>query len=103
MAVATPGHTPGHTSYIISSGSARLFAQVDVTNNPVLFVPNPSWHILYDIDGPMAEQTRRKVYDMVSAEKMWICGFHWPFPSLGHIEKAGSGYRLVPVNWNPVL
>jgi hypothetical protein len=30
-------------------------------------------------------------------------GFHFPFPSLGQIEKDGAGYRLVPAAWNPAL
>ena len=32
-----------------------------------------------------------------------IVGFHFSFPSLGHVEKAGTGYQLVPVAWNPVI
>ena len=36
-----------------------------------------------------AEATRRKFYDMLVAEMMMIQGFHYPFPALGHIEKAG--------------
>ena len=49
----------------------------------------------------MAETTRRKVYDMLVAEKMLVQGFHYPFPSLGHVEKEGSGYRLMPIYWTP--
>ena len=26
-----------------------------------------------------------------------------PFPSIGHVEKDGNGYRLIPVAWNPVI
>ena len=102
-AVATPGHTPGHTSYVVASGSSRLYVQSDVTNVPVLFARHPGWHAFFDQDPKMAEETRRKVYDMVSAEKMPVQGFHYPFPALGHVEKEGDGYRVVPVPWNPVL
>jgi hypothetical protein len=34
---------------------------------------------------------------------MPVQGFHYPFPALSYIEKAGNGYREVPVPWNPVL
>jgi glyoxylase-like metal-dependent hydrolase (beta-lactamase superfamily II) len=101
--LGTPGHTPGHTSFTIASGSAQLFHQVDITNNQHLYVRNPDWHFLYDIDPALAVQTRRKVYDMVSAEKARISGFHWSFPSVGHVEKDGNGYRMVPEVWNPVI
>ena len=101
-AVATPGHTVGHTSYVIASGSGKVFVQSDVTNHPALFVKNPRWHAFFDQDGTQAEATRLKIYDMMVAEKMLMQGFHYPFPALGHIEKDGNGYRVVPVIWNPV-
>jgi glyoxylase-like metal-dependent hydrolase (beta-lactamase superfamily II) len=102
MSLATHGHTPGHVSHIISSGNAKVMVQADVTNVP-LFVQNPSWFIQFDMDGPAAEATRRKFYDMLVAEKMMVQGFHYPFPSVGYIEKAGSGYRVIPVPWNPSI
>ena len=34
---------------------------------------------------------------------MLVQGYHFPFPSIGHIEKDGTGYRLVPIAWNPML
>jgi hypothetical protein len=78
-----------------------VFVQSDVTNNPALFVRNPTWHAFFDQDGKMAEDTRKKVYDMLVAEKMLVQGFHYPFPALGHVEKDASGYRLVPIHWTP--
>lgn len=103
LTVATPGHTPGHTSYVVSSGSGKVYVQADVTNIPFLFARNPGWHSFFDQDAKMAEDTRRKVYDMLVAEKMLVQGFHYPFPSLAHIEKTANGYREVPVPWNPVI
>ena len=53
----------------------------------------------------MAEATRRKVYDMLVAEKMMVQGFHYPFPSVAYVEKAGSGYREIPVmrEWHALV
>jgi glyoxylase-like metal-dependent hydrolase (beta-lactamase superfamily II) len=102
-AYGTVGHTPGHTSYVIASGSSRVYVQSDVTNHPALFVRNPGWHAGFDQDPKMAEETRRKVYDMVVAEKMLMQGFHYPFPAHGHVEKSGDGYRIIPVAWSPVI
>jgi len=99
----TSGHTPGHTSYVIASGSEQVYVQSDVTHVPFLFVRHPDWHAFYDQDGAMAEATRRKVYDMLAAEKLRVQGFHYPFPSLAHVEKDGSGYRYIPVSWNPTI
>ena len=103
LAVDTVGHTPGHTSYVLSSGSGKVYIQSDVTNNPCLFAANPGWHAFFDQDGDVAETTRRRVYDMLVAEKLQVQGFHYPFPGLGNIEKDGSGYRVVPAPWNPSI
>jgi glyoxylase-like metal-dependent hydrolase (beta-lactamase superfamily II) len=103
LAVGTPGHTPGHTSHVVSSGSSKVYVQADVTHAPFLFARNPGWHAYYDQDAVMAEATRRKVYDMLSAEKMLVQGFHYPFPSVAHVEKTATGYREIPMPWNPVI
>jgi len=102
-AIETPGHTPGHTSFAVASGSGRLLVQSDVTNIPELFLRNPDWHVMYDFDGDQAAATRHRFYDMAAAEKSLIAGFHFAFPSLGHVEKDGARYRLVPVAWNATL
>jgi hypothetical protein len=88
---------------VIASGSDKVFVQADVTLLPALFVRNPGWWPMFDFDPEMAVQTRRKVYDMLVAEKMLVQGFHYPFPSLAHIEKSGTGYREIPLLWNPSI
>ena len=101
--VGTPGHSWGHTSHVVASGSSKVFVQADVTHVPYLFARHPGWHAFYDQDGPKAETTRRKVYAMLVAERMLVQGFHYPIPSLGHSEKDGTGYRVVPAAWNPAI
>ncbi|MEW6449582.1 MAG: MBL fold metallo-hydrolase [Pseudomonadota bacterium] len=102
-AMETAGHTPGHTSFMIASGNSKLFFQGDVTNVPDLFLRNPDWQVMFDSEPDKAVVTRRRVYDMASTDKLLVSGYHFPFPGLGYIEKAGTGYRLVPAAWNPVL
>ncbi len=103
LAVGTPGHTPGHTSHIVTSGASKVYVQADVTHAPFLFARHPGWHAFYDHEPVQAEATRRKVYDMLAAEKMLVQGFHYPFPSVAHVEKTAAGYREIPVAWSPVL
>ncbi|MDA9437461.1 MBL fold metallo-hydrolase [Bradyrhizobium sp. CCBAU 51627] len=99
--IATPGHTPGHTSFAVASGDKKVLIQSDVTNIPELFLRNPDWHVVFDTDGALAQQTRHKFYDMAAAEKATVVGFHFTFPSVGHVEKDGAKYRLIPSAWNP--
>jgi glyoxylase-like metal-dependent hydrolase (beta-lactamase superfamily II) len=103
LPVATTGHSIGHTSFVVSSGKSAIYVQSDVTNNPDLFARNPDWGASFDQDPNAAVATRRKVYDMLVAEKMLVQGFHYPFPGLGRVEKAGSGYRVVPAPWHPAI
>jgi glyoxylase-like metal-dependent hydrolase (beta-lactamase superfamily II) len=102
-AIDTAGHTPGHTSFVVSSGSATMLVQSDVTNIPELFLANPDWHVQYDYDPEKAAATRRKFYDMAATEKTLISGFHFAFPSMGYVEKDGTGFRLNPIRWSPVV
>lgn len=103
LPIGTIGHTPGHTSFVLSSGNGKVFVQSDVTNNPDLFARNPGWHSFYDQLPDVAEATRRKVYDMLVAERLQVQGYHYTFPGLGNIEKDGTGYRVVPALWNPSI
>jgi glyoxylase-like metal-dependent hydrolase (beta-lactamase superfamily II) len=101
--VATYGHTPGHTSHVISSGGKSVFVQADVTNVPFLFARNPGWHLMFDQIPDQAEATRRKVYDMLATDRLMLQGFHYPFPAIAFIEKTSGGYREVPVPWSPTV
>ena len=101
--IATPGHTPGHTSFAVASGSSKILIQSDVTNIPEFFLKNPDWHVVFDVDPDLAQETRHKFYDMAASEKATVVGFHFTFPSIGHVEKDGKGYRLVPSAWNPTI
>ena len=99
--IFTPGHTPGHMSYVVASGSKKILVQTDVTNIPSFFLQHPDWHVSFDNDGALAQQTRHRFYDMATTEKAVVVGYHFPYPCVGHVEKDGTGYRLVPVAWDP--
>jgi glyoxylase-like metal-dependent hydrolase (beta-lactamase superfamily II) len=101
--VETNGHSYGHNSHVVASGNDKVFVQADVTHVPHLFARNPDWHAFYDQDGPQAEATRRRIYDMLVADRMMVQGFHYPFPGLAYVEKAGNGYREITVPWNPII
>jgi len=101
--IAAPGHTPGHTAFAVASGDSKVLIQSDVTNIPEFFLRNPDWHVAYDVEPATAQATRHKFYDMAAAEKALVVGFHFSFPSIGHVEKDSTKYRLVPIAWNPVI
>jgi glyoxylase-like metal-dependent hydrolase (beta-lactamase superfamily II) len=101
--VAAAGHTPGHTVFTIASGSARMMFMADSTNHPALFVRNPDWSAIFDMDADAARATRRKLLDMVATDKLQVAFYHAPFPATGYIAKSGSAFEFVPVQWSPAI
>lgn len=97
VAQATYGHTPGHTAFVVSSGDDQLVIAGDIANIPALFVANPGWHALFDMDKAAAESARRGLFDQVIADGATIAGYHFGFPNAGKIEKDGNGYAFIPV------
>jgi hypothetical protein len=87
----------------VASGNGKVYRAERRHARAVLFVRHPGWHAFYDQDGAMAEATRRKVYDMLVADKMMVQGFHYPFPAHAYIEKSGDGYREIMVPWNAAI
>ena len=96
-AVPSYGHTPGHTSMLLSSGNQQVMVLADVTNVPAYNLRNPGWHLAFDQDAPTAEATRRKMFDRVVADKLLCAAYHWGMPGAGTVQKDGNGYALVPV------
>lgn len=97
-AISTPGHTAGHTSYHVGSGSSQLIVLGDVTNIRALNVANPGWHLAFDADPNLAEANRRKIFDRAIADKAILCGYHWGMPGAGTLARSGNGYTFTPVS-----
>ncbi len=94
--VALPGHTPGHSGYRIESGGQSLLIWGDIMHVPDLQAADPSVCMVYDIDPSAAEASRRRMLDMVSADRMLVAGMHLHFPAFHTVERAGPGFRMVP-------
>ncbi len=92
--VSVPGHTPGHTAFHLTSGNAQLMISNDAAYVPALCVNHPGWHGAFDQNGDMAEASRRKLLDRVVADRMMICGSHFPWPGLAKITKDGGSYAV---------
>jgi glyoxylase-like metal-dependent hydrolase (beta-lactamase superfamily II) len=91
------GHTPGHSAFLVSSGKDQLMISNDTMYVPGILAPHPEWQGAYDQDGPLAITTRRRIIDRVIADRMQICGAHFPFPGAGTFVKDGGAYAYTPV------
>jgi len=95
--LATPGHTPGHSAFLVTSGKDQLMVSNDAMYVPALLAPHPDWQGAYDQDGATAVTTRRKLMDRIIADKMMVCGAHFPFPGRGTFTKDGDAYAFAPL------
>src|ERR1700678_2893676 len=90
-------HYPGHSAFLDTSGTDQLMVSNDNMYVPALLAPHPHWEGVYDQDGPEAVATRRKLIDRVIADKMMICGAHFPFGIACVLDQDGNAYTDTPV------
>jgi glyoxylase-like metal-dependent hydrolase (beta-lactamase superfamily II) len=98
-AVDAAGHSPGLLAFHIESEGKRFMIWADTCTQYVMAVQRPEWHFAMDDDKDKAVATRKRILDMAATDKLFIGGFHMPFPGIGWIEKAQGGYRWVPVSY----
>jgi glyoxylase-like metal-dependent hydrolase (beta-lactamase superfamily II) len=98
--IEAPGHTPGHTAFLVTSGPDSLLIWSDTTNKPELFVRHPEWQAVFDMDGVRAAATRKRMLDMAASERMPVAGYHFPFPAIGFIARGSDGFHFVPRFWD---
>lgn len=94
---STPGHTPGHMSVLVESGSERLLIGADALTHPAVSFAQPDWRWGTDFDGDRAIATRRQLLDQLSNERTTLIGFHLPWPGIGTVETSGAAYRFTPL------
>jgi glyoxylase-like metal-dependent hydrolase (beta-lactamase superfamily II) len=94
------GHTPGHTGFRLADGADQLLIWGDIVHAPVLQFAHPDWAIAFDVDAAKAVETRKRILDEVTTDRIRVAGMHLSFPALGHVAKAGrKGYEFVPQAW----
>jgi glyoxylase-like metal-dependent hydrolase (beta-lactamase superfamily II) len=91
----TPGHTPGHMSFEVKSGSDSVMIVGDAIVNHHIAFERPNWPSGSDQDSALGAKTRAVLLDQLAAEKMRIIGYHMPYPGIGYAEKKDGGYRFV--------
>ena len=95
---ATYGHTPGHMSFELRSGSESVMVLGDAVTTSHVGFERPAWHSGSDQDQATAAVTRTKLLDQISHEHMALIGYHLPDGGVGRAERVGDTYRFVPHN-----
>lgn len=96
--VVTPGHSPGHTSYVITSaGGARLVALGDGFHLPAQLA-HPGWRSAPDIDGDAVVAARHRLLAELEQPGTLGFAFHFGDQAFGRIERTQDGSP----GWVPV-
>ncbi len=98
--IAAPGHTPGHTVYLLQDGGQSMLFWGDTVHMAPVQFPKPKVAIRYDWNVPMAIAAREKLMARAAAEGWLVAGAHISFPGIGHIRRNGAdSFEWVPVNY----
>ncbi|MGL5834162.1 MAG: MBL fold metallo-hydrolase [Waterburya sp.] len=99
LATETSGHTPGHTSYLITSEQKKLIATGDIFYSDPLNLEHPDWEVAFDTDAAKGLATRNKFLNEVSESRVELLVPHMPFPGLGHVSAEVDRYAWTPSWW----
>ena len=95
-AMATPGHTPGHLSFLLESeGESLIFAADTILSR--LHLEHLEVRMGFDVDHEQARRSREKVLDLAIGHDAVIHAYHIEYPGLGRVSRKGHGYRWEPL------
>lgn len=95
-AVEAYGHTPGHMGLILESGGEKLLHLVDALHM-LIQVMDPNKSPRFDTLKELSPVTRRRLLQQAVDENLLVYAYHLPFPPLGRVTVAGSGFAWQPV------
>jgi glyoxylase-like metal-dependent hydrolase (beta-lactamase superfamily II) len=99
-ALAAPGHTPGHTAYVVHSETKTLIVWGDIIHVASVQLRDPDASVEYDTDAQAAQRSRRAMLQLAASKHWYVAAAHISFPGLGHIRATGSEYQWIPVNYD---
>jgi glyoxylase-like metal-dependent hydrolase (beta-lactamase superfamily II) len=94
-AMTTPGHTPGHMSFVVSSGTERAIVLGDAIHCPVE-IGAPQLDFVFDVDPDVARKTKEVIAQELEKPGTHLVGGHFPGAVFGRLLR-GEGRRYVQV------
>jgi glyoxylase-like metal-dependent hydrolase (beta-lactamase superfamily II) len=94
--VLAPGHTPGHTCWLLAAPGGGFMALGDVVHVSAIQISHPDAGMIYDLDKDQAVKSRKRILDMAASERLAIAGAHVNAPGFGHVVRKGSSFAFEP-------
>ncbi len=101
-AIASRGHTAGHSIYVVESKGEKLVLWGDLMHVAAVQFNDPAVTIQFDTDSKAAAAQRKKAYADAAKQGYLVAGAHLSFPGIGRVRADGKGYRWIPVNYSVV-
>jgi glyoxylase-like metal-dependent hydrolase (beta-lactamase superfamily II) len=98
-AMPAPGHTPGHTIYVIESQGEKMVVWGDLMHVAALQFPQPSATIQTDWNTKLSAQQRRTNFADIAKNGYYAAAAHVAFPGIGKLRAEGDGYTWVPISY----
>ncbi|RJT24004.1 MBL fold metallo-hydrolase [Buttiauxella izardii] len=94
-AVSLPGHTPGHTGFLISSCDESLLIWGDIVHYPHIQSARPEVSISFDYDPAQAAKTRKTILEQAARQHLLVAGMHFGEPGFAYVSGSTErGYVL---------
>ena len=94
--LAAPGHTVSHSIFMIHSGNQQFCYVGDLAHHPVLLLEHPRTQFAYDTDPAQSAESRVRMLGMLAANRIPLLAYHFAWPGIGHVAKAGDGFAYYP-------
>jgi glyoxylase-like metal-dependent hydrolase (beta-lactamase superfamily II) len=94
------GHTPGHSSIIVSSGGKKLVFWGDITHGDVLQFDEPEVTIHFDVDHSAAVSSRAAAFAEAADQGYLVAGAHIAFPGIGNVLRDDRNYGWRSINYS---
>lgn len=94
--VPLPGHTPGHSGYLIKGGGKELFLWGDIVHFPTFQPTWPNANLIFDVDPLQARETRLETFEWMIADGIEIGGGHLLAPGFARVQRDAMAYQIVP-------
>lgn len=86
-ALPTPGHTPGHTSVLISSGGESAVVLGDAAHVPVQ-AHHTDWSPRADTNPKLSRASRADLFDRMESDHSLVVSGHFPSPGFGRLLRV---------------
>ena len=93
-AIVAPGHTPGSTVFVVSSGAERAILLGDVVHCPIEMLEE-EWNGIGDVDPELAKRTRNQLMRELEGTDVPISAAHFPGLEFGRLLAADGRRRWV--------